>query len=134
MNFYVAGMRANSTYLMNWETITPAGAPLVTGAQIAFQTGAIPASIPISPFTLVVPAPEDDRDQPVLLQSFLSRSVPFYANALLDLQGNVLWYYYSPDSFILRPQGTGNIMVLQRGAIASDAALPRDRPRRQHPR
>lgn len=123
MNFLVAGMYASSTYLMNWETVTPAGATVTVGSQLSFQTGSIPGTVPISPFTIIVPPPSANDPQPILLQSFQFRSMPFYANAAIDLNGNVLWYHYEPDSFILRTLANGNLTVIKRGGPSSEKLL-----------
>ena len=115
MNFYVAGMYPNSTYLMNWETVAPNGVLVHTGTPYPFTTGSIPSSVPIPSYSRLLPPPPGDTEQPVLLQSFTPRNRSPYVPIATDLQGNVLWYYPVPSSFVDRTEFGGNMMVRRTG-------------------
>ncbi len=108
MNFYVAGMYPNTTYLMNFETVNPGGSIVTSGTEYAFTTGAIPASAHFPPLTVTAPPPPGDDDQPILLWTAAGST---YNAVATDLLGNPLWYYgvqgASPD----RTSFGGNMMV-----------------------
>jgi arylsulfate sulfotransferase len=93
MNFYVAGMYPNTTYEMYYETINPAGHMVHTGPTLNFTTGAIPSNVYLPTFT--PSGTSADLAEPILLHSVIT--IPnaqghIYANAAVDLAGNVLWY------------------------------------------
>jgi arylsulfate sulfotransferase len=88
MNFYLAGMRANTDYSARHSLEAPAGN--VTASPVTFTTGgvslAFPAAVPLS-----TPPPSY---QTILLQSVLNgRSIA------TDLNGNLVWY--SPPGLTL---------------------------------
>lgn len=113
LNFYIAGMYASSTYLMNWETIDPGGATVKTGSEFSFTTGSIPASVPI-PARSVVMAPPAGSEQRIVLQSFSPLNNIPVAHTATDLQGNVLWYYPVTNNVITRTNPDGTIVLLQK--------------------
>jgi hypothetical protein len=81
MNFYLAGLRAETEYSA-WHVMNT-GAGSVTGPNILFAAGQLPANL----FTqTVVQAPTMGVSNQILLGSSLNGSVA------MDLQGNVLWY------------------------------------------
>jgi arylsulfate sulfotransferase len=91
MNFYVAGMRANTTYSMTGELVS-GGVKVGTTKTKTFTTGAVAVSVP--GFVVNSPAPADAANQPILVYPFIF--APHVPTAT-DLSGNVLWYYAAYD-------------------------------------
>ena len=120
MNFYVAGMYANSTYLMHWESVDLNGATVTTGTPYAFTTGSIPSSVSVPLRTVIIPPPADSV-QPIVLQSFSIRTVVPASNVATDLQGNVLWYCPYRDVTLTRTNLDGSMLLIQKG---TGSALP----------
>jgi hypothetical protein len=114
MNFYVAGMYPNSTYLMNWETLSPTGSIVVSGSTYSYTTGAIPSSVFFPSFTVTIPPRPGVHDQPILLQTAGSST---YHTVATDLLGNPLWYYPAPGISPDRPGIGGNMLVRDGGVI-----------------
>jgi hypothetical protein len=116
MNFYLAGMQANTTYtvhhivekrLARQEGSTRA---LTVGPTLTVTTGAVPVQLPVSNITQAPPAPPADH---VLLYSNL-----FGPSFATDAQGNVIWYYPASFSLLTRPESGGRFLVL----VANEAA------------
>lgn len=116
MNFYLAGMRANTTYtvrhivdnnLARRERSTPA---LTEGPALSVTTGALPLQLPVSSPTEATSLTSADH---VLLYSNLF-GPPFAT----DQQGNVIWYYPSMFTLLTRPESGGRFLVL----VANEAA------------
>jgi hypothetical protein len=106
-NFIVAGMRADTTYLMRY--VLDDGA---VSTPLTFTTGSPPSYFPLPSFTVL---------QPPALGADLSQGVIFHAGIFnytvaTDLDGNVLWYYdtvandFSSYAQNLEPGGT--VMLL----------------------
>ena len=98
MNFYIAGMRANSTYNMHYEVAT--GSTVVPNSTILpFTTGPLPTSITFPPVKeLVPPTSQADLGSRVLFTGYspIGPKSCFPTGAFpeaTNLQGNVLWYY-----------------------------------------
>ena len=96
MNFEIAGMYPSTTYLMHWETVTPAGTTLVTGSNFSWTTGAIPSSVNFPAFTST--GTSADTAEPIVLHSVVTIPVKgkVYTSAAVDLAGNILWYSLVP--------------------------------------
>ena len=120
MNFYVAGMRALSTYSMHSETIT--GPAIISGPKLGFTTGSPGRSVPrtsvIRPLT-----PLDSTSEHVILAAQLATVASPIA---VDFSGNLLWYYAAPGStvtpLLTRPIPGGTFLLIMNGANSSDAA------------
>jgi arylsulfate sulfotransferase len=111
MNFYLAGMRANTTYSVH-HVVTqrrPVGpsatAPALTeGPTLTVTAGTAPAGLPVSTILQTPPAPPEDG---VVLYSNLFGS-PFAT----DQQGNVIWYYSTPYTLLTRPESGGRFLTV----------------------
>jgi hypothetical protein len=96
MNFYLAGLRANTEY--SARHVIDAGRGPVTGPDIFFGAGPAPANL----FTeTVTQAPTVSVSNQILLGSASSGS------AAMDLQGNVLWYANNGIYTLTRPEDGG---------------------------
>jgi arylsulfate sulfotransferase len=96
MNFYIAGMLANSTYNMHYEVDT--GGTIVPNSTILpFTTGPLPSTITFPPAgPLVQPASQADLSCRVLFTGFSPTGTCFPTGAYPEattLEGSVLWYY-----------------------------------------
>ncbi len=105
MNFYIAGMRANTTYIVRHDVFT--GPRVVTGPTLTFATGNTPFT---SPSFTAAPAAQlpTSLTNRILLQANVFIDVEFAT----DLHGNIDWYYMLPppsaEAVITRPvQGGG---------------------------
>ncbi len=114
MNFLIAGLYPSSTYQMSWETVSPAGAILHTGAKLAFTTGALPANVFFPVYTVLTPAPATDTQQPILLMDHISISTPqgTPVPTATDLSGNILWYLPYPVGYLGRTEIGGPMFVV----------------------
>ena len=123
MNFYVAGMRASTTYTMNYQVQT--GSTTVTGTTpLNFTTGALPSKITFPPFNLVTELETADTTDTTLLHAVTANngSGSFLPMAT-DLGGNITWFYASGDAALLtRPVSGGYMLSLQNG-VAWNPAL-----------
>jgi arylsulfate sulfotransferase len=121
MNFYVAGMRANSSYYMRAETLT--GTTVAEGPIMTFQTGN--PSVTFPPVTFPVPASaQDSLGEHVLLVSNVS--LGNFPTAF-DLSGYPIWYYQDPSGAtpaITRPIMGGTILLLSTGTDADGLTDP----------
>jgi hypothetical protein len=99
MNFYLAGMRANTVYYAHYVLDT--GTELVAGPEAVFTTGYVPLKPPdVFPLTPNVPTAN-----PVLLQSLFGTS-----STATDLNGNVIWFSPGDISFLTRPVEGGTFL------------------------
>ncbi len=97
MNFYLAGLLANTRYTVNH--IVSDGANTTRGPKLTFTSGALPPSLATAN-VLGGPAPRGSQD--VLLAATL------FTNAFAtDLAGNIIWYYPGSISFLTRPEAGG---------------------------
>ena len=92
LNFLVAGMRANASYVLRHIVISQAGT--MTSAPRSFTTGAPPSSFVFPLFTVRQgPDPGTDLQESTVVHLLLTTS-PNVPNLLAtDLEGNVVWYY-----------------------------------------
>ena len=100
MNFYLAGLRANSTYSASHKIESEDGVEI--GPTISFETPE--AGVTLVTNTVVKAANPGDA-YGVVLQSALSQP-----NAATDLEGNLIWYYEGALNFITRPEPGGRFM------------------------
>jgi len=113
INFYVAGLYADSTYEMNYEVVT--GSTVVAGpTPLNFATGSIPPLL-FPPTNLLVPAgPGAALSYKIVLMAyFIQLDQPAFPVAY-DLKGNILWYYpiYSQ---VTRPMTGGTMFLITDG-------------------
>jgi arylsulfate sulfotransferase len=123
MNFYVAGMRANSGYKMYAETFD--GAHYSSGPTIRFRTGTPSVSFPAVTFP-VPPTTQDSLAEHVLLVSDLTGGT---FPAAFDLSGYPIWYYRDPmlvssTPLITRPVEGGTILLVTTGTDENGATGP----------
>jgi hypothetical protein len=97
MNFYVAGLLANTSYTA--QHVVDTGSAFMSGPQVTFTTGDLPPNLYND--TIVVPSTNSASD-PILLGGPLGGNI--VAN---DLAGNVLWYGPSDLTFLTRAETGG---------------------------
>jgi hypothetical protein len=119
MNFYVAGMEAETLYEMNYEVRT--GLTTVPGPQaLSFTTGAIPGTMPIPESAVLVPPNlQSDLGNGVLLTGYvpmpgLSGSFPLGIPIATNLNGALLWYY-PMFTQVTQPVSGGNLLMIMSG-------------------
>jgi arylsulfate sulfotransferase len=116
MNFYIAGMYPSRQYLMHYETVSPQGALVRAGTDLAFTTGTLPGNIVIPATTVPIPAqPPTSVSTPILLHDYLPQSGTTIVPAATDLSGNTLWYYPTPVSLLTRTEVGGNMFIIYAG-------------------
>ncbi len=109
-NFYIAGMRGNSTYTMNYEVVT--GGLVTPGpTPLQFQTGAPVGTFP----TMQILHPIDNKTSigtDVVLHAYTGPPPP----AAHDLQGNLIWYASLPGgALVTRPVNGGTMLGISSG-------------------
>lgn len=112
MNFYVAGMRADSVYYMRSETVT--GLKVVAGPTLAFQTGIPTVTFPPVTFPNP-PGLQDSLANHVLLETPITVG---YFPVAFDLSGYPIWYYQDPSGttpLVTGPVAGGTILLLAVG-------------------
>jgi hypothetical protein len=103
LNFYVAGMRAKTTYSMA-GVLVASGHQVGKTATVNFTTGAVGVTLPT--ITVVTPAPQQAANESILVHTY-GQVVDATAT---DLNGNVLWYYNPYDGqlgLVTRPVAGG---------------------------
>ncbi|MBS1854713.1 MAG: aryl-sulfate sulfotransferase [Acidobacteria bacterium] len=110
MNFYLAGMRANTTYSVHHviesrqvrrgEPVSPP----TEGPPLSVTTGAVPVQLPVA--TILQPPPAPPGDQVVLYSNLFG---PPFAT---DPQGNVIWYYPANLTLLTRPESGGRFLAV----------------------
>jgi arylsulfate sulfotransferase len=130
LNTYVGGMLPNKTYNLQQTTVTAGKS--TTGPQLTFTTGAVNYTMP--DFTAIIPPGHFvESAQPVLLMSYkaLKATPPLYPSpTAVDLNGNVLWYYWDPESpstpkseYLTRPVEGGTFLILMWGGALREVDL-----------
>ncbi|MCC6859840.1 MAG: aryl-sulfate sulfotransferase [Bryobacterales bacterium] len=100
MNFYLAGMRAETQYSV--RHVIEGGPDPVWGPALTLTTPAV--SLPLAPFKVLKPSPGPQTDG-ILLQSSLNQTM-----IATDLQGNLVWYYPGNISFLTDPIAGGTFL------------------------
>jgi hypothetical protein len=118
-NFYIAGMRTGTSYTIQQQVVV--GGQTILGPLISFKTGKVNYTLPT--FNIVTPPnTQTSTKDDIVLMSFkaLQNNPPFYPPAAYDLLGNVLWYYWNPESpktpqngYVLRPVAGGTVLVFE---------------------
>jgi arylsulfate sulfotransferase len=108
-NVYVAGMRAETKYLMREELMN--GTSVKSGSWLPFQTGMLDGIFP--PLKVTQPRATPSSEPVVLYssQSLTGGIRPFAS----DLQGHVLWYLRTPD-LLTRVLPGGHFLVIGEGS------------------
>ena len=104
MNFYLAGLRAATSYTATNRIQSPNGG-LEVGSSITFETDEV--DMGLAPSTVLRTAKAGDPYK-VLLQAGISQ-----ASAATDLDGNLIWYYDEGINFITRPESGGRFMGIR---------------------
>lgn len=111
MNFYLAGMRADTTYavhhiLSERRRARPrmAVSALSEGPMLTVTTGAAPKGLPVS---TIAQAPSTPPEDSVVLYSNLF-GPPFAT----DPEGRVIWYYSGGFTLLTRPESGGRFLAL----------------------
>lgn len=110
MNFYIAGMAAQQTYIMTYQVNT--GGVVTSGPPVSFTTGLIPVTLSFPAMGVSLPPgqPADTAD-PVVLTGYAG--APDFPTAT-DLGANIIWYY--PQTIQLtRPVPGGTMLGLLDG-------------------
>jgi hypothetical protein len=98
LNFYVSGMRPNTTYGVQHEVVD-AGAT-VTGPQLALTTSSLPIQVP-----KIVPPSDAGNSTDLLLHSLLNTNP-----IATDMQGNIVWYAPFVMTLLTRPAPGGTFL------------------------
>jgi hypothetical protein len=96
LNFYLAGMLANTLYHAH-STLQAADGTVTDGTPIDFTSGALPQGLNITQYKVATPLAASAPQQ-IILHSPLSATT-----TATDLNGNVLWYYPGSISSLTRP-------------------------------
>lgn len=118
LNFYLAGMLPSTAYTIQQVTTT-AGKP-APGPQLYFQTGAVNYPLPGCSVVSAVNLDTSLRDRILLVSPKTAMGAPpLYPPFATDLAGNVLWYYWDPESplspkdgYLTRPVNGGTLLLL----------------------
>ena len=130
MNFYVAGMLPDTTYIMNYQVMT--GGTVQAGATpLSFTTGALPQKVLPTFSVITQPGAQADITDSTLLHSLaaaepgnsvMATSSLYDVPVATDLEGDITWYYNSNDVAVLtRPVAGGYMLTLQSGAAWNPA-------------
>ena len=111
MNFYIAGMEANQTFLMSYQVDT--AGTITTSPQVTFTTGVIPASVQFPAMTVLPPATSADTGDRIVLMGFAAAPYPITAT---DMSANVIWYYPPNPTQLTRPVPGGTILTIGDGS------------------
>lgn len=109
LNFYVAGLRGNSSYVLQQQTnVNGVDTP---GPQLSFQSGIPSFTMPAA--SIPRPADASTSPDPVLLTALLPvGSAPSGAMAT-DLEGNLIWYLpLPPGNYLFRPISGGTFFTI----------------------
>ncbi len=101
MNFYLAGLRPNTTYTVNHVIESSNGEQ--AGPQLSL-------TIPSSQFT--PPALTVSQPPPATSTGLLLHSNLYGPSFATDLAGNLVWYYVTPITFLTQPEPGGRFLSL----------------------
>ena len=113
INFYLAGMYANTAYYVEQQWVN--GSSLVHGPLLSFQTGALPPGLPQITAGFRPNASTSNNDKVILVSDYTLGNVSTVPFAT-DLSGQVLWYLPPiPDASyvsLVRPTSSGSLIIL----------------------
>ncbi len=123
VNFYVAGMRAATTYQVQQDILN---GPFATpGPLLSFKTGTPPANLPIAKYSTVKVSPAPNNTAyPVQLLGPVG-TVPHAT----DSTGQLIWYLQPQNSFVnylLRPLAGGTIYVAASDGLGNSNRMIRE--------
>ena len=120
MNFYLAGMEANSAYVV--KHIVTQGDQVNASPDMQVTTGSVPDSIArlAASGQKVAQLSGTPKVDWILLQG-PSGAPPFAT----DLGGNVIWYYAQPLSFLTRPDTGGRFLGINNSGSDSSGSVLR---------
>ena len=105
VNFYIAGMTQNTTYIMQQQELI--GASVIPGPLVAWRSGGLPSTAHLpSHVRLLGPESPTAVNYPLLMRSSIGGATPFAT----DLHENVVWY-----AGWVRPNDTGLLTHLLPG-------------------
>jgi hypothetical protein len=119
MNFYLAGMEPNTSYTVQ-HFVTQNGQSTV-GPTMSLTPGSVPSSIAglSAANQTVLQASSAGGNDWILLQGPIG--LPPFAT---DLDGNIIWYYPQPLTFLTRPDSSGRFFGINNtGTDASGSVL-----------
>ena len=123
MNVYVAGMRANTPYVMTAQTLT--SGTITSGPTLPFTTGTAVANLP----TITIPLPSNSQSSKtdnVLVTDFVNLGGSGFPMAT-DLSGHPVWYYAAfndpsqAGGLLTRVVPGGSMLVLANGPNSTNA-------------
>lgn len=108
VNFYVAGMRASTTYTLQHDILN--GQSVTTSPVLSFTTGAVAGSALIPAYNITQPASAPNNTAfPVILTFALFNFDPIAT----DTQGNLIWYlpgFENNGGYMFRPVPGGTFL------------------------
>ncbi|MFL6447977.1 MAG: aryl-sulfate sulfotransferase [Bryobacteraceae bacterium] len=116
-NIYVAGMRADSTYVMHSEIV--AGLQARPGPTLAFHTGI--ADGKLGPLKVTDPGHQKTISREPLL--IFSMEEPVTRPITTDLDGNLVWYLPEAESSLTRMLSGGRFLVFRAGGNDENSRL-----------
>jgi hypothetical protein len=121
MNFYLAGLQANTNYQVA-HTVSE-GKRWIGGPTLSLTTGAVLRQItgPTFPTETVQTFPINDSQDSILLQGPLN-SIPFAT----DLSGNIVWYYPKTLTFLTHPERGGHFFGIANSGTDSSGSVLRE--------
>ncbi len=102
MNFYLAGLRANTTY--NIHHTIDSGLALLAGPTLMVTTSGVSIQLPVSTILQTSITPTSDG---VVMYSNL-----FGPSFATDQHGNVIWYYPASFTLLTRPESGGRFLAV----------------------
>ncbi len=125
MNFYVAGMKANTRYLMRAET--DAGGTISEGSVVVFKTGTPSPNTPA--VSVVRPSNrQSSLADRLTLWDFVNLGGASAFPVVTDLRGNTVWYYPAFDDpaqsggLLTRLVPGGTMLVMANGTNSANSA------------
>ncbi len=114
VNFYIAGLYADTDYKLRHEILDAAGAPIAYGPLLRHRTGVVTRASPVN-VVWPTPPPAPSPYDPVLLLSptYFTSTEPAFPYAV-DTAGRLLWYYdraMEPRRMLYRPIAGGTFLV-----------------------
>jgi len=92
MNFYLAGLQANTNYVVRHEIMSGTGSTL--GPLLQFTSGSIPPALSFPALTNILPPNANTSVQDkFILWDYLFTGAQVMFPTATDLSGNVVWYY-----------------------------------------
>jgi hypothetical protein len=124
LNFYVAGMTADTTYVMRHRRFI-GGLLVEQGPIMNIHTGLVGISVPAA--TVLEPADLSTSPEGIVLHSAVTGTDPALKFPLAtDLGGQIVWYYDGAsevEGTLLRPVDGGTFLLTHNGETLADQVL-----------